>query len=231
MDCFVAIAPRNDSIAPVIPAQRLRLRRWRCERSEPRRMHGDRWAVDPSRRAQQCAPPATTAKPLRGGDGAAAQRRCTQSSPRSTLSNSRRDMRSRSRGALRPRDAIKSPSLTVRGRREGRAPIAPMGPVQQKAREEGPQVKPKHPAFPARWVTAYFVLFPVRPGLLVTDFAKRISISRGGTCHWGARTTRLHRPPISACRRAPPASIASRRTFVTIAIRPSCRAGRGKLYR
>jgi hypothetical protein len=31
------------------------------------------------------------------------------------------------------------------------------------------------PAFPARWVTAYFVLSPARPGLFATVFAKTLS--------------------------------------------------------
>ena len=36
------------------------------------------------------------------------------------------------------------------------------------------------PAFPARWVTAYFVLSPARLGLLVTAFAKTLTRSARG---------------------------------------------------
>jgi hypothetical protein len=49
------------------------------------------------------------------------------------------------------------PPSSIRGRRESRAPIAPVGPVQ-KSTGVGPQVQPDHPAFPARWFTAYFAL-------------------------------------------------------------------------
>jgi hypothetical protein len=51
-----------------------------------------------------------------------------------------------------------------------------------------------NPAFPARWVTAYFVLSPARLGFFVTVFATRLRILRGDTNHEGVRTTRLHRP-------------------------------------
>jgi len=47
-----------------------------------------------------------------------------------------------SRGAIRPSFASSSALLKSRGRRESRVPIAPVAPVQQEAREVGPQVQP-----------------------------------------------------------------------------------------
>src|SRR5580700_2660382 len=45
-----------------------------------------------------------------------------------------------------------------RGHREDRAPLAPMGPVQQKSTGVGPQVQPDTRPFPAQWFTAYRAL-------------------------------------------------------------------------
>ncbi len=49
------------------------------------------------------------------------------------------------------------------------------------------------------------------------------------TCHWGVRTTRLHRPPHTHSSVARSASSASRSAFVTTAKRPSCRMRRARL--
>ena len=48
--------------------------------------------------------------------------------------NQRKDVSLHSRGALRPRFALASALSLNRGRRESRVPVAPVGPVQQKAR-------------------------------------------------------------------------------------------------
>ena len=65
--------------------------------------------------------------------------------------------------------------LLSRGRRESRVPIAPMGPEQwvESSGVRTTGVTGNNPAFPARWVTAYFVLSPARLGLFVTAFATR----------------------------------------------------------
>jgi hypothetical protein len=58
-----------------------------------------------------------------------------------------------------------------RGHREDRAPLAPMGPVQQKSTGVGPQVQPDTRPFPAQWFTAYGALSPGcrrTPGLIAS---------------------------------------------------------------
>src|SRR5665811_1651467 len=63
----------------------------------------------------------------------------------------REDMRSRSRGAMRPRFASTSPSFANRGRRESRVPIAPAVVRTRSARVDH-RFNRIVPAFPARMV-------------------------------------------------------------------------------
>lgn len=64
-----------------------------------------------------------------------------------------------------------------------------------------------NPAFPARWVTAYFVLSPARLGLFVTVFATRTAQSEKTPATWASGphdfTVRLTRTRQSRIRRPP----------------------------
>jgi hypothetical protein len=123
------------------------------------------------------------------------------------FSDSREDMRPHSRGAMRPRfGRICCPSQN-RGRRESRVPIAPMGPVQQKARGTTGSTGIT-PAFPAQWFTAYFVL-PGDRAFLPPSL--RRSSPQSLAQHRGARTTRLRRPLEPRSSVVTPASTASHR--------------------
>jgi len=80
------------------------------------------------------------------------------------------------------------------------------------------------PAFPARWVTAYFVLFPVN-GSFATVAPEKLASQELDA------STAASEPHDFAVRVMPASSVmasastASHRTFVTIASRPSCRVG------
>ena len=71
------------------------------------------------------------------------------------------DTPSRSRRVFRARFYQYVPPSSIRGRRESRVPIAPVGPVQKKHGGRTTGSTGNTPAFPARWFTAYFALSPV----------------------------------------------------------------------
>jgi hypothetical protein len=73
----------------------------------------------------------------------------------------REDMSPRSRDENRPSFASSWTLWNWRGRREDRAPIAPVGPVQQKHGGRTTGSTGNIPAFPARWFTAYDALSSV----------------------------------------------------------------------
>jgi len=93
------------------------------------------------------APPATTATPLRGGDGhrlRSLQYR-TRILARHTFASSRH---------ISPELCLVVSPSNKRGRREGRAPAGTRGPLCEvvvRNLHSGIQVKPKHPAIPAQW--------------------------------------------------------------------------------
>ena len=62
---------------------------------------------------------------------------------------------SRSRDGNPPELLLLASPSSRGGRRECRVQAAPMARLQQKSRRQSPQVQPEHPAFPARWFTAY----------------------------------------------------------------------------
>jgi hypothetical protein len=63
----------------------------------------------------------------------------------------------------------------------------------------GPQVQPEHPAFPAQWLYGLLRALPGEIRLGCLRHPHDACASRGrGTCHWGARTTRLRRTPACA---------------------------------
>ncbi len=133
----------------------------------------------------------------------------------------------RSRGAFRPSCARNLPPSPIRGRRECRAPDAPAAACavveSTRVSHHGHTGNTRHS--PRNGFTAYFALSPVT----------------GLSCHCRRRDAKHHRqldasvgasgPHDFAVRRitrssaTPPASIASRPAFVTIASRPSCRSG------
>jgi hypothetical protein len=86
-------------------------------------------------------------------------------------------MASRSRGMMHPRFADVSPSKEG-GRRESRAPIAPAVVRTGSARVDH-RFNRIDPAFPARWVTAYFVLSSVT-GLFATVDLRNDDASQPG---------------------------------------------------
>jgi hypothetical protein len=118
-------------------------------------------------------------------------------------------------------------ALISRGRRESRMPSRTRGPVRKKStRGSPPQVRPDHPAFPARMVlTVSFVLSPVT-GLFATvacSFRRQLDASVGASGpHDFAVRVELHSSRASS-RPSQPAP-----TFVTIAKRPSLEARAGR---
>ena len=119
-----------------------------------------------------------------------------------------------------------------RGRREDRVRAAPVvsranAYAKKNAHEHTGSAEAVRPSL-RNGFTAYIVLSPARPGLLVTVAPKKRELPKNLTpANWGVRTTRLCRP-LKRC-----SSIASLRpphpapTSVTIAIRPSSRARDG----
>src|ERR1017187_4481476 len=124
-------------------------------------------------------------------------------------------MSPRSRGALRPRFASKFPPSPNRGRRECRAPDAPavscaMGVVE---RTRAYRSHRNHPAFPAQWFTAYFVLSPATglschrrprevllPGNLTpASGCQDHTTLPSASCALVSRTLRVHRSPPHVC--------------------------------
>jgi len=98
--------------------------------------------------------------------------------------------------------------LSRQGRREGRAPAGTRRSVRYKrCTRGGPQVSPDRPAFPARWVTASFVLSPGSDALLPPSPRGWLMCASGRATHIttrldaqtpGVRTTRLRRPRTSS---------------------------------
>ena len=78
-------------------------------------------------------------------------------------------MLSHSRGGIHPSFAVDFLYPPIRGRRESRVRAAPAISCAKSRgrRHTSIQVKRRHPAFPARWVTAYFALSPAT-GFLAT---------------------------------------------------------------
>jgi hypothetical protein len=128
---------------------------------------------------------------------------------------------------IRPKK-IEGAARPSKGRREDRvraAPAVPCAKVDRK-RTRAYRFSGNTPAFPAQWFTAYSVLSPVRPELVCHRHPQEaLAPCELDTCHWGVRTTRLRRPLQPRSSVATFASIASHRTFVTIASRPSHRVG------
>ncbi len=125
----------------------------------------------------------------------------------------------RSRGAMRPRFCVTFTLHENRGRRESRAPIAP-AVVRTKNARVDQRFNRITPAFPARRVTAYFVISPVT-GLFAT-VALRISQSKFRRRRFAAPFVRApadrsreHPPCDPVCAPDAVASIASHRAFVT----------------
>jgi hypothetical protein len=132
----------------------------------------------PSRLAQRCkrtaglAPPATTAKPLRRDDGGALD----FSSFAASLAVTSLSAPLRSRGVKRPSFCNRSPSQSEEGAGKAGCALHPRSRVQNvhKNTHTSIQVQRRHPAFPARWFTAYFVLFPVN-GFLATVAPEKLA--------------------------------------------------------
>ncbi|MFB9264823.1 hypothetical protein ACFFWD_16915, partial [Bradyrhizobium erythrophlei] len=87
------------------------------------------------------------------------------------LSNSDEDAGPHSRDVNRPRFTYRSALSSNRGRRESRVPIAPVGPVQQKAPEVGPQVKPEQSGFPCAMVLRFLSCSPRRDRYPIHTFS------------------------------------------------------------
>ena len=60
------------------------------------------------------------------------------------------------------------PALSSRGHGECRGLAAPMARLRKKCRRQVPQVQPRHPAFPARWLERLLRVLPGAPGFLAT---------------------------------------------------------------
>ena len=128
---------------------------------------------------------------------------------------------------MRPRFVLRSPSEREEGAGKTGCALHPRSRVQsaQKETHTSIQVQRRHPAFPAQWFTAYFVLFPVN-GCFAT-VAPRVDPVKLDA------STAAPEPHDFAVRDGPPSSVmatastASHRASVTIASRPSCRVGRG----
>src|SRR5580704_7757780 len=116
-------------------------------------------------------------------------------------------------------------SLDRRGRRECGVTTSPMARLQQKSRRQSPQVGPDQPAFPARWCYGLYRALPGDHRLVATVIPAKLASQELSACFGApgphglavrARVSRLlprSRPP-HPCP-----------TSVTIAIRPSDRAG------
>ena len=85
----------------------------------------------------------------------------------------------------------------------------------QKKRTRAYRFSGGNPAFPARWVTAYFVLSSVSRALLPPSSLRSLLLKNFAPAS-GARTTRLRRPRRLRSSVASCASTASRSAFVTL---------------
>ena len=91
-------------------------------------------------------------------------------------------MRMCSRGISCPSDAGLFHPPQVGGRRECRVKASPMARLQQESRRQVPQVKPDHPAFPARWALQLIRTLPGDRAFLPpspADHHRRLGISVG----------------------------------------------------
>src|SRR2546430_7812888 len=131
-------------------------------------------------------------------------------------------MRSHSRGADRPRFASSFALFEIRGRREDRVRAAPAVSRaiahRERAHEHTGSAETLRPSL-RNGFTAYFVLSPVN-GSFATVAPKKLASQEldASTAASGPRDFAVR---IRRVRLAPFASIASHRTFVTIASRPS----------
>jgi hypothetical protein len=93
------------------------------------------------------------------------------------ISNIREDAPPRSRGMMYPRCGVAVCSSRRRGRRESRvraAPAVSCAKCASRKRTRAYRFSGNTPAFPARWVTAYFALSPVTGLFCHRRLARRI---------------------------------------------------------
>ena len=131
------------------------------------------------------------------------------------------DTASRSRGALRPRFAVRFALFETEGAGKTGCLLHPRSRVRfaQTKLHTSIQGSGNTPAFPAQWL---YGLLRALPGERLFCHRRCAGNQPHTTCrqHRGVRTTRLRRTRQARTSIAPSASIASHRTFVTIASAP-----------
>ena len=150
------------------------------------------------------------------------------------LSNSREDTRPHCRGAMRPSFGLRFTLLSVEGAGKAGCALHPRSRVQNcaKKRTRAYRFSGNTPAFPARWVTAYFELSPVT-GLFchrrLADTSAKLDASIGapGPHDFTVRNSAVRRARDLRAGAAP--STASRPAFVTTRDPPLVRVRWGEL--
>jgi len=173
----------------------------RCALLRASKDDGPSVAAHPSRLAT-LAPPATTAKPLRGDDGPTRVRILATPGAR----------------------GLQKSFAPLKGEGAGNAGCAlhPRSRVQcaQGSAHTSIQGSGEHPTFPAQWLYGLLRALPGRAGLVVTVAALMLPPAQLDASIRGVRTTRLRRTLKLRSSVATSASTATRPSFVTMANAP-----------